>query len=130
MGIIEIKRLIYIASILLMSYLIIQLFLTINQRPKIESIIYDSIQMPLVNALSQNQPESSKNNSFDYQIIGARIGIYENNSSLILKRKNKEYVVQIGEYLDGRYLLESITSDQVTFLYAGQKIIINTEINP
>ena len=49
---------------------------------------------------------------------------------MVLKKNNIEYVVQIGEYLEGRYLLQSITTDQAIFLYAGEKIVIKTEIIP
>ena len=130
MDTVDIKRLIYTASILLMSYLLVQLYTTIDQRPKIESVNYDSIQIPVINALSQSQPKASSNQGFDYKIIGTRIGVYGNNSSVVLKKNNIEHVVQIGEYLEGRYLLQSITTDQAIFLYAGEKIVIKTEIIP
>ena len=54
MDTVDIKRLIYTASILLMSYLLVQLYTTIDQRPKVESVNYDSIQIPVINALSQS----------------------------------------------------------------------------
>ena len=76
MDTVDIKRLIYTASILLMSYLLVQLYITIDQRPKIESVNYDSIQIPVINALSQSQPKASNNQAFDYKIIGTRIGVY------------------------------------------------------
>ena len=56
MDTVDIKRLIYTASILLMSYLLVQLYTTIDQRPKVESVNYDSIQIPVINALSQSLP--------------------------------------------------------------------------
>jgi len=130
MDTVEIKRLIFTASILLMSYLLVQLLTTVDQRPKLESVIYDSIQIPVINALSQSQPSASDNQAFDYKIIGTRIGVYGDNSSAVLKKNNIEYVVQIGEYLEGRYLLQSITTDQAIFLYGGEKIVIKTEIMP
>ena len=130
MDTVDIKRLIYTASILLMSYLLVQLYITIDQRPNVESVNYDSIQIPVINALSQSQPKASSNQGFDYKIIGARIGVYGDNSSVVLKKNNIEHVVQIGEYLEGRYLLQSITTDQAIFLYAGEKIVIKTEIIP
>ena len=101
----------------------------INQRPKLEKLTYNFIELPVLSAISTNQSEASNTEPFDYQIIGTRIGLNGNNSSLILKRNNTEHVVQIGEYLEGRYLLESITKDQAIFLYSGDKIVLNTEIN-
>ena len=130
MDTVDTKRLIYTASILLVSYLLVQLFITIDQRPKVESVNYDSIQIPVINALSQSQPKAPSNQGFDYKIIGTRIGVYGDNSSLVLKKNNIEHVVQIGEYLEGRYLLQSITTDQAIFLYGGEKILIKTEIIP
>ena len=129
MDIIDIKRLIYIVLLVLIAYLFTQLFLTINQRPKLEKLTYNFIELPVLSAISTNQSEASNTEPFDYQIIGTRIGLIGNNSSLILKRNNTEHVVQIGEYLEGRYLLESITKDQAIFLYSGDKIVLNTEIN-
>ena len=82
MDTVDIKRLIYTASILLMSYLLVQLYITIDQRPKIESVNYDSIQIPVINTLSQSQPKASSNQAFDYKIIGTRIGVYGGNSSV------------------------------------------------
>jgi len=128
MEIIDIKRLIYIVLLVLIAYLFTQLFLTINQRPKLEKLSYNFIEIPVLSAISTNQSEASITEPFDYQIIGTRIGL-NGNSSLILKRNNSEHVVQIGEYLEGRYLLESITKDQAIFLYSGDKIVLNTEIN-
>ncbi len=128
MEIIDIKRLIYIVLLVLIAYLFTQLFLTINQRPKLEKLSYNFIEIPVLSAISTNQSEASYTEPFDYQIIGTRIGL-NGNSSLILKRNNSEHVVQIGEYLEGRYLLESITKDQAIFLYSGDKIVLNTEIN-
>ena len=128
MEIIDIKRLIYIVLLVLIAYLFTQLFLTINQRPKPEKLSYNFIEIPVLSAISTNQSEASNTEPFDYQIIGTRIGL-NGNSSLILKRNNSEHVVQIGEYLEGRYLLESITKDQAIFLYSGDKIVLNTEIN-
>ena len=128
MEIIDIKRLIYIVLLVLIAYLFTQLFLTINQRPKLEKLSYNFIEIPVLSAISTNQSEASNTEPFDYQIIGTRIGL-NGNSSLILKRNNSEHVVQIGEYLEGRYLLESITKDKAIFLYSGDKIVLNTEIN-
>ena len=90
MDTVDIKRLIYTTSILLMSYLLVQLYTTIDQRPKVESVDYASIQIPVINALSQSQPKASSNQGFDYKIIGTRIGVYGNNSSVVLKKNNIE----------------------------------------
>jgi len=51
--------------------------------------------------------------SFDYQLIGYRSG--KNDSSVILKKGNKEYVVAKGEKLEGTYELIEVTKDEVIF---------------
>ena len=51
--------------------------------------------------------------SFDYLLIGYRSG--KNDSSVILKKGNKEYVVAKGEKLEGTYELIEVTKDEVIF---------------
>ena len=51
--------------------------------------------------------------SFNYQLIGYRSG--KNDSSVILKKGNKEYVVVKGEKLEGTYELIEVTKDEVIF---------------
>ena len=58
-----------------------------------------------------NQIESPL--TFDYELIGYRAG--SNNSSVILKKGNKEYVVAKGEKLEGVYELIEVSKDEVVF---------------
>ena len=61
--------------------------------------------------------ESSKNikttPDFEYQLIGYRSGNID--SSVILKKGNKEFVVAVGEKLEGVYELVEVTKDQIVF---------------
>ena len=60
---------------------------------------------------NNNQIESPL--TFDYKLIGYRAG--SNNSSVILKKGNKEYVVSKGEKLEGVYELIEVSKDEVVF---------------
>ena len=61
--------------------------------------------------------ESSKNikttPDFEYQLIGYRSGNMD--SSVILKKGNKEFVVAKGEKLEGVYELVEVTKDEIVF---------------
>ena len=61
--------------------------------------------------------ESSKNikttPDFEYQLIGYRSGNMD--SSVILKKGNKEFVVAKGEKLEGVYELVEVTKDEIIF---------------
>ena len=102
-----------------------------NQRPIKESLVYDRIDLPKIEASNQRQEEVSESGqSFDYEIIGLRIDTNGSDSSVIMKKNSNEYVVHIGEYLEGRYLLKSINSNSVTFEAAGREIQLSTEVKP
>ena len=82
-----------------------------------EKIIYEAIDK--IKTKSKDEPlnvfNEAINNipSFDYQLIGYRSG--KNDSSVILKKGNKEYVVAKGEKLEGTYELIEVTKDEVIF---------------
>jgi type II secretory pathway component PulC len=61
--------------------------------------------------------DNSKNTqiipSFDYKVIGYRSGNID--SSVILKKGNKEFVVAKGEKLEGVYELIKVSKDEVIF---------------
>ncbi len=61
--------------------------------------------------------ESSKNlkntPAFEYKLIGYRSG--DRDSSVILKKGNKEFLVAKGEKLDGIYELIEVNNEQVVF---------------
>ena len=51
--------------------------------------------------------------TFEYKIIGFMAG--ENESSVIVKKGNKEQVVVLGSVLDKKYTLISVTRDEIVF---------------
>ena len=63
---------------------------------------------------SQNDTATIKEiPSFDYKIIGYRSG--KKDSSVILRKGNKEFVVAKGEKLEDVYELIEVTKDEVIF---------------
>ena len=73
-------------------------------------------------AFSFNSNENQINNnskiiksiaSFEYKLIGYRSG--GTDSSVILKKGNKEFVVAKGEKLEGIYELVEVNKDEVIF---------------
>tara|TARA_B100000614_G_C14185420_1_gene343199 strand:- start:99 stop:503 length:405 start_codon:yes stop_codon:yes gene_type:complete len=63
---------------------------------------------------SQNETATIKEiPSFDYKIIGYRSG--KKDSSVILRKGNKEFVVAKGEKLEDVYELIEVTKDEVIF---------------
>ncbi len=69
------------------------------------------------NTIKNSVNETSKNlkstPAFDYKLIGYRSG--NTDSSVILKKGNKEFVVAKGEKLEGVYELVEVTKDEVIF---------------
>tara|TARA_B100000768_G_scaffold54732_1_gene53242 strand:+ start:235 stop:639 length:405 start_codon:yes stop_codon:yes gene_type:complete len=59
------------------------------------------------------------NTTFEYKLIGIRSG--EINSSVIVKKANKQYVVALGDMLDGSYELIEVNQNDAVFRN-GQKI--------
>ena len=59
------------------------------------------------------------NTTFEYKLIGIRSG--EINSSVIVKKANKQYVVALGDMLDGSYELIEVNQNNAVFRN-GQKI--------
>ena len=59
-----------------------------------------------------------ESNDLDYQLVGFRAAS-NGNSSIIVKKNNKEFVVQLGELLENQYKLDSVNKDKAVFSYAG-----------
>ena len=57
--------------------------------------------------------------NFDYKLIGIRSG--GKDSSVIVKKANKEFLVVVGEMLEGRFELIEVTSNSAVFRN-GQKM--------
>jgi len=63
--------------------------------------------------------DNQSNVNFDYKLIGIRYG--GQDSSVIVKKANKEFLVVIGEMLEGRFELIEVTNNSAVFRN-GQKV--------
>ena len=117
MDFIKIKKIIIFALALPALYLIASNMSLIFNRPDIKNINVPNMVDISFNSNSKELISNTEamNNipSFDYLLIGYRSG--KNDSSVILKKGNKEYVVAKGEKLEGTYELIEVTKDEVVF---------------
>ena len=130
MDFIKIKKIIIFALALPALYLIASNMSLIFNRPDIININVPNIADISFNSNSKELISNTEamNNipSFDYQLIGYRSG--KNDSSVILKKGNKEYVVAKGEKLEGTYELIEVTKDEVIFRNKEKLYRIQTRV--
>jgi len=117
MDFIKIKKIIILLLALPVIY-----FAAINLNSFINAPDIKNINIPDMTDFSFNTIKSSVNETsknlkstpaFDYKLIGYRSG--NTDSSVILKKGNKEFVVAKGEKLEGVYELVEVTKDEVIF---------------
>ncbi|MDA7800620.1 hypothetical protein N9A14_02960 [Gammaproteobacteria bacterium] len=103
-----------IPSILLLIFFVTQL----NINPKINS--FEILNVVDVNASGNSQIEELNNDSskqsnisFQYKLIGYRSG--GPDASVIVKKSNKEFVVSIGQKLEGVFELIEVNQNEVIF---------------
>ena len=54
-----------------------------------------------------------QSSEFDYELVGYRAGKID--ASVIVKKGNQEFVVAIGNMLEGQYELVEVNQDEITF---------------
>ena len=117
---------------LLLIAVIYVLFLLANtfiNKPIIKDI--GSIDLDELNITkSINQPNNnltSANNGikFEYKLIGIRAG--ESDSSVIVKKANKEYLVKLGDSLDNNFELIEVLPNTAVFRNGNKIYRINKE---
>ena len=117
MDFIKIKKIIIFVLALPALYLIASNMSLIFNRPDIKNLNVPNMADISFNSNSKelisNTEAINSIPSFDYLLIGYRSG--KNDSSVILKKGNKEYVVAKGEKLEGTYELIEVTKDEVIF---------------
>jgi urease gamma subunit len=103
-----------IPSILLLIFFGTQL----NINPKINS--FEILNVVDVNASENSQIEELNNDSskqsnisFQYKLIGYRSG--GSDASVIVKKSNKEFVVSVGQKLEGVFELIEVNQNEVIF---------------
>lgn len=117
MDFIKIKKIIILVLALPVLFLIGSSFSTFINQPDIKDInIPDMTDFSFAStqgSLEDNSKNIQNIPSFDYKVIGYRSG--EIDSSVILKKGNKEFVVAKGEKLEGVYELIKVSKDEVIF---------------
>ena len=100
------------ASLIILFYL----FQSVNT-PNIQDFkILNEIDISLENSLESKNLDNGNTNdniSFQYKLIGYRAGGID--ASVIVKKSNKEYVVSIGEKLEGVYELMEVNQEEIIF---------------
>ena len=102
---------IYIIAILLFLLLLNNFF----KSPDIKSIEFKSLNnIKTVEAIFENNDsEQAQSSEFDYELVGYRAGKID--ASVIVKKGNQEFVVAIGNMLEGQYELIEVNQDEITF---------------
>ena len=100
-----------------------------ENRPKLNDLKFPKNQNLIINqTLESNQSaQIQADEDFGYEIIGYRASS-GNRSSVIVKKNNKEYVVQEGEVLDNQYTLKTVNKDKITFTSSGRVYEIKNTI--
>ena len=117
MDFIKIKKIIILVLALPVLFLTGSSIITFINQPDIKDInIPDMTDFSFASAqgsLEDNSKNIQNIPSFDYKVIGYRSGNID--SSVILKKGNKEFVVAKGEKLEGVYELIKVSKDEVIF---------------
>ena len=120
------KNLKYIFMIILIVpglYLAILFVNSLNNQPDIKDIGIIKFDDIIANESFTKSQELIVDNqsdvNFDYKLIGIRSG--GKDSSVIVKKANKEFLVVVGEMLEGRFELIEVTSNSAVFRN-GQKM--------
>ena len=125
MNFIKIKNFFLLILSVPVFILITNLLISFTNQPNIKNLNIPDMTDFSFNTNSIN--ESSKNikttPDFEYQLIGYRSGNID--SSVILKKGNKEFVVAKGEKLEGVYELVEVTKDEIIF--RNQEILYKIE---
>ena len=117
MDFIKIKKIIILLLALPVMYFAVININSIINAPDIKNINIPDMTDFSLNT-SKNTIDDTSNNvkstpAFEYKLIGYRSG--NRDSSVILKKGNKEFVVAKGEKLEGVYELVEVTKDEVIF---------------
>jgi len=124
-----IKKVFFILLLIAVVYVLFLLANTFINKPVIKDI--GAIDLDELNITkSINQPDNnlaSANNgiNFEYKLIGIRAG--ESDSSVIVKKANKEYLVKLGDSLDNNFELIEVLPNTAVFRNGNKIYRINKE---
>ena len=122
---VNLKYVFYFSVISLSVYLLIST-LILNSSNKVEDF---SIIRPIniQNTSLQNNISNTPPSSFNYELSAVRLG--DENTSVIVKKSGREYVVQINELLENKYKLIQVDKTQIIFEFQGKKFTINNRFS-
>ena len=122
---VNLKYVFYFSVISLSVYLLVNT-LILNSSNKVEDF---SIIRPIniQNTSLQNNISNTPPSSFNYELSAVRLG--DENTSVIVKKSGKEYVVQINELLESKYKLIQVDKNQIIFEFQGKKFTINNRFS-
>jgi len=124
-----IKKVFFMLLLIAVVYVLFLLVNTFINKPVIKDI--GTIALDEINITkSINQPDNnltSSNNgiNFEYKLIGIRAG--ESDSSVIVKKANKEYLVKLGDSLDNNFELIEVLPNTAVFRNGNKIYRINKE---
>ena len=117
MNFIRLKKIFIFALSAPAIFLIVANILLFSNKPDIRSVETPDINdFTFDSAIESPVPTTDQNMnipSFDFELIGFRSG--DVDSSVILKKGNKEFVIAKGEKIDGVYELIEVNKEEVIF---------------
>ena len=122
---VSLKYVFYLLMISVLSYFLVNTII-LNSSNKIEdfSVIRPiNIQNTSIRKDISNTPPAS----FNYELSAVRLG--DENTSVIVKKGGKEFVVQINELLENKYKLIQVDKSVIIFEFQGKKFTINNRFS-
>jgi len=115
MNFIKIKKFFLLILSVPVFILIANLLISFTNQPDIKNLnIPDMTDFSFnTNSIDESSKNIKTTPDFEYKLIGYRSGNID--SSVILKKGNKEFVVAKGEKLEGVYELVEVTKDEIVF---------------
>ena len=118
------KRLFFVPILVAVIYFLFLITNSFINKPVIKDINITNLDVmnisESINQSDKNIVATSNNDiKFEYKLIGIRAG--DNDSSVIVKKANKEYLVRLGETLDNNFELIQVLPNTAVFRN-GQKM--------
>ena len=124
----QVKKLINTFIGLLLIVLLGMLFIDLFSKPNIQDIKFTNLDKIKNNRIDSSNEEIkvTDNADFNYSVIGYRVG--DSNSSVIVKKGNKEFVLYEGVILENTYELTSISQDEIIFKGSGKLFKLENKV--
>jgi len=117
MNFIRLKKIFILVLAAPAIFLIVANILVLSNKPDIRSVETPDINDFTFDSVIESPVPTTDQNmnipSFDFELIGFRSG--DVDSSVILKKGNKEFVIAKGEKIDGVYELIEVNKEEVIF---------------